>query len=52
MDWASLTVGHFQVQAPKGGYIWRANFNSGIFSLPLWGAGSLYLKGFIHGGLI
>lgn len=40
MDWASLTVGHFQVQAPKGGYIWRANLIVGFFHYPFGGQGA------------
>ena len=54
IDWASLRVGkkftvftllyfvfegNFQVQAPRGAYIWR---------LRVWGR--LYLEGLIHGG--
>ena len=64
IDWASLIAvrkftvfdlfyfvfeGNFQVQAPRGAYIWRGDLTGGgevcVMSL-----GDLYLEGFIHGG--
>ena len=57
IDWASLIVGRkftvfalfysvfegkFQVQAPRGAYIWRGNLTEGLFALRVWGL--------IHGG--
>ena len=52
-DWASLIVGrkltvfalfyfafegNFQVQAPRGAYIWRCDLTEGFFALRVWGA--------------
>ena len=52
IDWASLIVGrkftvfalfyfvfkgNFQVQAPRGAYIWTGRFNGGFFALRVWG---------------
>ena len=52
-DWASLIFGInlpfllcftlylraiFQVQAPRGAYIWRGDLTEGFFVLPVWGA--------------
>ena len=53
IDWASLTVGrkftvfalyyfafegNFQVQTPKGAYIWRGVLVDVFFALQVWGA--------------
>ena len=66
-DWASLIVGRkftvfslfcfvfegtFQVQAPRGAYIWRGDLTEGFFALPVWGAyiwRGLYMEGLIFG---
>ena len=42
----------FQVQAPRGAYIWRGDVTEGFFALPVWGAyirRSLYMEGLILG---
>ena len=38
----SVFEGKFQVQAPRGAYIWRGNLTEGLFALRVWGL--------IHGG--
>ena len=62
IDWDSLIVGrkftgfalfhfvfegNFQVQAPRGAYIWRGDLTKGFCVTSLQG---LYLEGLIHGG--
>ena len=62
IDWASLIVGrkftvfalfyfvfegNFQVQAPRGAYIWRGNLMEGFLRYEF---GGLYLEVLIHGG--
>ena len=39
--------GNFQVQAPRGAYIWRGNLTEGFCVTSL---GGLYFEGLIHGG--
>ena len=39
--------GKFQVQAPRGAYIWRGDLTEGFFVTIL---GGIYLEGLIHGG--
>ena len=61
IDWASLIVGseftvfalfyfvfegNFQVQAPRGAYIWSGDLTESFWVTSLWG---LYLKGLIFG---
>ena len=63
IDWATLIVGrkftvfglfyfvfegNFQVQAPRGAYIWRGDLTEGFCVTSL---GGLYLEGLIHGGV-
>ena len=63
IDWASLLAGrkftvfslffflfkgNFQVQAPRGAYIWWGDLTEGFFCVT--SLGGLYLEGFIHGG--
>ena len=63
IDWASFIVkrkftvfallyfvfeGNFQVQAPRGAYIWRGDLTEGFFRYEF--GGGLYLEGLIHGG--
>ena len=62
IDWAILLVGRkftvfplfyfvfegsFQVQAPRGAYIWRSDLTEGLLRYEF---GGLYLEGLIHGG--
>ena len=62
IDWASIIVerkftvfalfyfvfeGNFQVQAPRGTYIWRGDLTEGFLRYEF---GGLYLEGPIHGG--
>ena len=62
IDWASLIVerkftvfalfyfvfeGNFQVQAPRGAYIWWGDLTESFFVTSL---GGLYLEGLIRGG--
>ena len=67
IDWASLIVGrkftvfslfyfvfegNFQVQAPRGAYIWRGDLTEGFFALRVWGAyiwRGLYMEGLLFG---
>ena len=39
--------GKFQVQAPRGAYIWRGDLSEGFWG---YNFGGLYLEGLIHGG--
>ena len=39
--------GNFQVQAPRGAYIWRGDLTEGVLRHEF---GGLYLEGLIHGG--
>ena len=42
----------FQVQAPRGAYIWRGDLTEGFFALRVWEAdiwSGLYEKGLIFG---
>ena len=62
VDWASLLLGgkftvffvyfvfdgNFQVQAPRGAYIWRGDLTEGFLRYEFRG---LYLEGLIHGGV-
>ena len=62
IDWANLIngrkftvfslfhfvfVGNFQVQAPRGAYIWRGDLTEGFFCVT--SLGGLYLEGHIFG---
>ena len=39
--------GKFQVQAPRGAYIWRGDLTEGFLRYKF---GGLYLEGLVHGG--
>ena len=44
--------GHFQVQAPRGAYIWRGDLTEVFFAKRAWGAyiwRDLYMEGLIFG---
>ena len=63
IDWASLIVGrkftvfalfyfvsegNFQLQAPRGAYIWKGDLTEGFLRYQF--GGLIYLEGLIHGG--